>query len=87
MLKRKKDGRTHFFREPNSQFLETIKRLAQVDFRKDFWDRETRRRMGRVGFRKDFWDREIGTRRSAIGQFFCQSPVTVPEVFAKVYSA
>ena len=34
-----------------------------------------------------FLGRLLGTRRSAIGQFFSLSLVTVPDVFAKVNSA
>ena len=41
-----------------------------------------------IQFLDDLWNRLRGTRRSAIGQFFPISRVTVPEAFAKpVHSA
>ena len=43
------------------------------------------RKLGRVNFRKDFWDRYQGRAGQPLVNFF-PSPVTVPEVFAKVNS-
>ena len=41
-----------------------------------------------IQFLDGLWNRLLGTRRSAIGQFFPISAVTVPEAFAKpVHSA